>query len=48
MALNSLQTNYAIVEELRKSVSRKEMNERSIPETVEWLQRIGYKVRAAF
>ncbi|KAJ5734398.1 Folylpolyglutamate synthase [Penicillium malachiteum] len=42
-ALNSLQTNYAIVEELRKSVSRKEMNERSIPETVEWLQRIGYK-----
>ncbi|KAJ5659312.1 Folylpolyglutamate synthase [Penicillium longicatenatum] len=43
VALNSLQTNYAIVEELRKSVSRKEMNERSIPETVEWLQRIGYK-----
>ncbi|KAJ5273438.1 Folylpolyglutamate synthase [Penicillium angulare] len=42
-ALNSLQTNYAIVEELRKSVSRKEMNERSIPETVEWLGRIGYK-----
>ncbi|KAJ5935217.1 Folylpolyglutamate synthase [Penicillium verhagenii] len=43
VALNSLQTNYAVVEELRKSVSRKEMNERSIPETVEWLQRIGYK-----
>ncbi|KAJ5579915.1 Folylpolyglutamate synthase [Penicillium hispanicum] len=42
-ALNSLQTNYAIVEELRKSTSRKELNERSIPETVEWLQRIGYK-----
>ncbi|KAJ5142892.1 uncharacterized protein N7515_001679 [Penicillium bovifimosum] len=42
-SLNSLQTNYAIVEELRKSVSRKEMNERSLPETVEWLQRIGYK-----
>ncbi|KAJ5778204.1 Folylpolyglutamate synthase [Penicillium odoratum] len=43
VALNSLQTNYAIVEALRASVSRKEMNERSIPETVEWLQRIGYK-----
>ncbi|KAJ6161402.1 Folylpolyglutamate synthase [Penicillium chermesinum] len=42
-ALNSLQTNYAIVEELRKSTSRKDMNERSLPETVEWLQRIGYK-----
>ncbi|CAG8089905.1 unnamed protein product [Penicillium salamii] len=42
-ALNSLQTNYAIVEELRKSTTRQEMNERSLPETVEWLQRIGYK-----
>ncbi|CAI7578581.1 Folylpolyglutamate synthase [Penicillium manginii] len=41
-ALNSLQTNYAIVEELRRSTSRQEMNERSLPETVEWLRRIGY------
>lgn len=44
-ALNSLQTNFAIVEELRRTQSRKEMNERSIPETVEWLRRIGYQVR---
>jgi hypothetical protein len=44
-ALNSLQTNYAIVEELRKAKSRDEINERSIPEMVEWLERIGYKVR---
>lgn len=44
MALNSLQTNFAIVEALRKTQSRKEMNERSIPETVEWLRRIGYQV----
>ncbi|KAJ5610515.1 Folylpolyglutamate synthase [Penicillium lagena] len=42
-ALNSLQTNYAIVEELRKAKSRDEINERSIPEMVEWLERIGYK-----
>lgn len=43
-ALNSLQTNYAIVEALRKSTTRQEMNDRSLPETIEWLQRIGYKV----
>ncbi|KAJ5156711.1 Folylpolyglutamate synthase [Penicillium capsulatum] len=42
-ALNSLQTNYAIVQELRQSTSRKDMNERSLPETVEWLRRIGYQ-----
>ncbi|KAJ5895210.1 Folylpolyglutamate synthase [Penicillium taxi] len=40
-ALNSLQTNFAIVEELRNS--RQDINERSLPETVEWLRRIGYK-----
>ncbi|RAH51352.1 tetrahydrofolate synthase [Aspergillus brunneoviolaceus CBS 621.78] len=40
-ALNSLQTNFAVVEELRKS--RKDMNLLSIPETVEWLRRIGYQ-----
>ncbi|KAJ5480804.1 Folylpolyglutamate synthase [Penicillium diatomitis] len=42
-ALNSLQTNFAIVEELRKSTSREDMNKRSLPETIEWLRRIGYK-----
>ncbi|RAL15926.1 tetrahydrofolate synthase [Aspergillus homomorphus CBS 101889] len=40
-ALNSLQSNFAVVEELRKS--RKDMNLLSIPETVEWLRRIGYQ-----
>ncbi|OQE30998.1 hypothetical protein PENFLA_c002G02730 [Penicillium flavigenum] len=42
-SLNSLQTNYAIVEALRKSKTRQEMNELSLPQTVEWLRRIGYK-----
>ncbi|KAJ5465118.1 Folylpolyglutamate synthase [Penicillium daleae] len=42
-ALNSLQTNFAIVEELKKSTSREDLNKRSLPETVEWLRRIGYK-----
>jgi len=46
-ALNSLQTNFAIVEELKKSTSREDINKRSLPETVEWLRRIGYKVRKA-
>ncbi|KAJ6104471.1 Folylpolyglutamate synthase [Penicillium sp. IBT 18751x] len=41
-ALNSLQTNYAIVEELRKSKSPADQNARSLPETVEWLRRIGH------
>jgi folylpolyglutamate synthase len=44
-ALNSLQTNYAIVEQLRKSKSPADQNARSLPETVEWLRRIGYTVR---
>ncbi|OQD73735.1 hypothetical protein PENDEC_c014G06092 [Penicillium decumbens] len=42
-ALNSLQTNYAIVEQLRKSQSPASQNARSLPETVEWLRRIGHK-----
>ncbi|KAJ5498171.1 Folylpolyglutamate synthase eukaryota [Penicillium expansum] len=42
-SLNSLQTNYAIVEAFKKSKTRKEINELSLPETVDWLQRIGYK-----
>ncbi|PYH92338.1 tetrahydrofolylpolyglutamate synthase [Aspergillus ellipticus CBS 707.79] len=42
-ALNSLQTNFAVVEEMKKSVSRQDMNLRSLPETVEWLRRIGYQ-----
>ncbi|PKY02093.1 folylpolyglutamate synthetase [Aspergillus campestris IBT 28561] len=42
-ALNSLQTNFAIVQELQKTVSREDKNLQSIPEMVEWLRRIGYK-----
>ncbi|KAJ5308984.1 hypothetical protein N7508_004363 [Penicillium antarcticum] len=40
-SLNSLQSNYAIVEQVRKS--GKALNELSLPETVEWLRCIGYK-----
>ncbi|OJJ44621.1 hypothetical protein ASPZODRAFT_153533 [Penicilliopsis zonata CBS 506.65] len=40
-ALNSLQSNFAIIDKLRKS--GKVLNEQSIPETVEWLRRIGYQ-----
>ncbi|KAE8152859.1 Mur ligase [Aspergillus avenaceus] len=40
-ALNSLQTNFAIVQQLRDS--REDMNLRSLPETIEWLRRIGYQ-----
>lgn len=43
-ALNSLQTNFAIIEELRKSNKRGDLNKLSIPEMVEWLRRIGYQV----
>ncbi|KAF9888756.1 Folylpolyglutamate synthetase [Aspergillus nanangensis] len=42
-ALNSLQTNFAIVQELNKSGTRQDMNLLSLPETIEWLRRIGYK-----
>lgn len=45
-ALNSLQTNFAIVEELRKSNKREDLNKLSIPEMVEWLRRIGHQVCA--
>ncbi|KAJ5873644.1 Folylpolyglutamate synthase [Penicillium subrubescens] len=41
--LNSLQTSSATVQELRKTTPRKDMNMRSLPETVEWLRRIGHK-----
>ncbi|KAB8239712.1 tetrahydrofolate synthase [Aspergillus alliaceus] len=42
-ALNSLQTNFAVVQQLRESGDRRQMNLRSLPETVEWLRRIGYQ-----
>ncbi|KAB8265910.1 Mur ligase [Aspergillus pseudonomiae] len=42
-ALNSLQTNFAVVQQLRESGDRRQMNLRSLPETIEWLRRIGYQ-----
>ncbi|KAF6223092.1 hypothetical protein HO173_013305 [Letharia columbiana] len=40
-ALNTLQTNFAIVDAIRNS--GKGMNKNSIPEMVEWCRRIGYE-----
>lgn len=40
--LNSLQSNAAIIESVRKS--RGALNMRSIPEMHEFLERLGYKV----
>lgn len=42
-ALNSLQSNFAVVDAIRKS--GRKMNEQAIPEMVEWCRRIGYQVR---
>ena len=42
-ALNTLQSNYAIVDAIRKSGGR--MNEQAIPEMIEWLRKLGYQVR---
>lgn len=41
-ALNSLQSNFATIEAVRKSGNRK--NVRGILEMAEWARRIGYKV----
>ncbi|WEW59287.1 tetrahydrofolylpolyglutamate synthase [Emydomyces testavorans] len=40
-ALNSLQSNFSIVQEIRKSGGR--MNDQAMAEMVEWCARIGYK-----
>ncbi|CAD6574429.1 MAG: Folylpolyglutamate synthetase [Alectoria sarmentosa] len=40
-ALNTLQTNFAIVDSIRKS--RKSMNKNAISEMIEWCRRIGYE-----
>ncbi|KAL6237404.1 hypothetical protein BDW75DRAFT_204104 [Aspergillus navahoensis] len=42
-ALNSLQSNFALVKEFNKPENRHALNLRSLPETVEWLRRIGYQ-----
>jgi len=41
-ALNTLQSNFSIVDAIRKSGGR--MNEQAIPEMVEWCRKIGYEV----
>ncbi|KIW98934.1 uncharacterized protein Z519_00597 [Cladophialophora bantiana CBS 173.52] len=40
-SLNSLQSNFAIVDAIRKSGGR--LNEQSIPEMIEWCRKIGYQ-----
>ncbi|KIW20775.1 hypothetical protein PV08_01353 [Exophiala spinifera] len=40
-SLNTLQSNFAIVDAIRKS--GRKMNEQAIPEMIEWLRRIGYQ-----
>ncbi|KAI9930966.1 hypothetical protein ASPWEDRAFT_167081 [Aspergillus wentii DTO 134E9] len=42
-ALNSLQSNFAIIEKLKKQQTREDMNKTSIPEMADWLRRIGYQ-----
>lgn len=41
-ALNTLQSNFAIVDAIRKS--GRKMNEQAIPEMQEWCRKIGYEV----
>lgn len=42
-ALNTLQSNYAIVKAIRDS--GRSINENAIPEMLEWLRKVGYSVR---
>jgi hypothetical protein len=41
-ALNTIQTNYAIVKAIRDS--GRSMNLNAIPEMIEWLHKVGYQV----
>ena len=41
-ALNTLQSNFAIVDAIRKS--GRSLNQNAIPEMVEWCRRMGYEV----
>jgi hypothetical protein len=41
-ALNTLQSNFSIVDALRKS--GKGMNQTAIPEMIEWVKKTGYEV----
>jgi hypothetical protein len=42
-ALNTLQSNFAIVDAIRKS--GRGMNQQAIPEMIDWCRKIGYEVR---
>lgn len=41
-ALNTLQSNFSIVDAIRKS--GKGMNQNAIPEMIEWVKKTGYEV----
>lgn len=41
-ALNDLQTNFAVIEAIRKLGPR--ANKRSLPDMINWVRRIGYEV----
>ena len=41
-ALNTLQSNFSIVDAIRKS--GRGMNKQAIPEMIDWCQRTGYEV----
>lgn len=41
-SLNTLQSNFAIVDAIRKS--GRKMNDQAIPEMIEWCNKIGYQV----
>jgi folylpolyglutamate synthase len=45
MALNTLQSNFAIIDAIRKS--GRGMNKQAIPEMIEWCRKIGYEVRTS-
>jgi folylpolyglutamate synthase len=42
VALNTLQSNFSIVDAIRKS--GRGMNKQAIPEMIEWCHRVGYEV----
>lgn len=41
-ALNTLQSNFSVVDAIRKS--GRGMNKQAIPEMIDWCQRTGYEV----
>ena len=42
-SLNTLQSNFAVVDAIRKS--GRSLNQQAIPEMIEWCEKVGYKVR---